>query len=44
MDYTEIKGYEGIMSAIDLKKAFDPLSWTFFLNILNYLGQFSIAS
>ena len=29
MDYTEMKGYEGIMSVIDFEKVFDSLSLDF---------------
>jgi len=38
MDYTKMKGYEGIMSAIDFKKAFDSLSLDFLFKSLELFG------
>ena len=38
MDYTEMKGYEGIMSAIDFKKAFDSLSLDLLFKSLELFG------
>ena len=38
MDYTEMKGYEGIMSAIDFEKAFDSLSLEFLFKSLELFG------
>ena len=34
MDYTEMKGYEGIMSVIDFEKVFDCLSLDFLFKSL----------
>ena len=34
MDYTEMKGYEGIMSVIDFEKVFDSLSLDFLFKSL----------
>ena len=38
MDYTEMKGYEGIMSAIDFKRAFDSLSLDLLFKSLELFG------
>ena len=38
MDYTEVKGYEGIMSAIDFEMAVDSLSWDFLFKSLELFG------
>ena len=38
MDYTEMKGYEGIVSAIDFEKAFDSLSLDFLFKSLELFG------
>ena len=38
MDYTEMKGYGGIMSAIDFKKAFDSLSLDLLFKSLELFG------
>ena len=38
MDYTEMKGYEGRMSAIDFEKAFDSLSLDFLFKSLELFG------
>ena len=38
MDYTEMKGYEGIMSAIDFEKAFGSLSFDFLFKSLELFG------
>ena len=38
MDYTEMKGYEAIMSAIDFEKAFDSLSLDFLFKSLELFG------
>ena len=38
MNYKEIKGSEGIMSAVDLKKAFDPLSLDILFKSLELFG------
>ena len=38
MDYTEMKGYEGIMSAIDFEMAVDSLSWDFLFKSLELFG------
>ena len=34
MDYTEMKGYEGIMSLTDFEKVFDSLSFDFLFKSL----------
>ena len=38
MDYTEMKGYERIMSAIDFKRAFDSLRLDFLFKSLELFG------
>ena len=38
MDFTEMKGYKGIRSAIDFEKAYDFLSFDFLLTPLDLFG------
>ena len=38
MEFTKIRDYQGIMSAIDFEKAFDSLNWNFLLKSLEFFG------
>ena len=38
MEFTKIRDYKGIMTAIDFEKAFDSLNWNFLLKSLEFFG------
>ena len=38
MDFTKMRDYQGIMTAIDFEKAFDSLNWNFLLKSLEFFG------
>ena len=38
LDFTELKGYQSILTAIDFEKAFDSLSWDFLFKSLESFG------
>ena len=38
MEFTELRDYQGIMTAIDFEKAFDSLSWNFLFRSLESFG------
>ena len=43
LDFTEMKGFKGIMSAIDFEKAFDSLRLNFLYKSLEVLGESSFT-
>ena len=38
MEFTKMRDYKGIMTAIDFEKAFDSLNWNFLLKSLEFFG------
>ena len=38
MEFTKMRDYQGIMTAIDFEKAFDSLNWNFLLKSLEFFG------
>ena len=39
MEFTKMRNYQGIMTAIDFEKAFDSLNWNFLLKSLEFFGD-----